>query len=152
MMKLMNTPNHSLSGYIGTLFAMLFAMLLVACGGGGGSAGAIPNQPTTTPTPTNNVRTLVITTSANTLPSSGVAGTEVTVTVLARDAGNNAVVGAQIALSASSGALTFILPDTTGGTTATPGVTDTNGMVMARLSIGEIAVCATLPLTPVLVR
>ncbi len=136
MMKLMNTPNHSLSGYIGTLFAMLFAMLLVACGGGGGSAGAIPNQPTTTPTPTNNVRTLVITTSANTLPSSGVAGTEVTVTVLARDAGNNAVVGAQIALSASSGALTFILPDTTGGTTATPGVTDTNGMVMARLSIG----------------
>lgn len=135
-MNIMNSPNHSLSGYIGYLCAMLCAMLLAACGGGGGSAGTIPNQPTTTPTPTNNVRSVVITTSANTLPSSGVAGTEVLVTVLARDSGNNAVPGALISLSASSGALTFILPTSGGSTTPTPGVTDANGMVMARLSLG----------------
>jgi hypothetical protein len=134
----MNSPNHSLPSFFGYIFAMLCAFLLAACGGGGGSAGTVPNQPTTTPTPTANVRSLTITTSGDSLPSSGVAGSEVIVTVLARDAGNNAVTGATITLAASSGALTFILPSSGGGTgtTPTPGVTDANGMVMAKLSIG----------------
>lgn len=125
--------NHSPGHFIGYFFAMLCALLLVACGGGGGSAGTIPNQPDTTPTQT--VASLVVTTSSSTLSSSGVPGSEVTVTVLARDKNNNAVSGATITLAANSGALTFVVPT---GSTALPGVTDSTGTVTAKLSTAGV--------------
>ena len=104
-----------------------------ACGGGGGSAGTPINQPTQTPTAL--VSSLLITTSANTITSSGAPGTEVTVTVLARDSRNVAVSGATISLTADSGAIVF---DPGSGTTGTPGVTDANGMVTAKLNIAGV--------------
>jgi hypothetical protein len=136
----MNTSvkNHSPGYFIGYIVAMLSAFLLLACGGGGGSAGSVPNQPPVTPS--QSVASLVITTSSDTLSSSGVVGSEVTVTVLARDKNNIAVSGATIAMAANSGALTWIVPAASGGTTVpTPGVTDATGTVMAKLSTAGAA-------------
>lgn len=136
----MNTSvkNHSPGYFIGYIVAMLSAFLLLACGGGGGSAGTVNGNQSTTPSQT--VASLVITTSSDTLSSSGAPGTEVIVTVLARDKNNTAVTGATISLGANSGAVTWIVPSSGSGTsTATPGVTDATGTVMAKLSTAGAA-------------
>ncbi len=140
----MNSPvkNHSPGYFVGYLIAMLCAFLLTACGGGGGSPGSVPNQPT--PTPTQSVASLVITTSADTLSSSGAAGSEVTVTVLARDKNNNAVADAAITLSANSGAITYVVPDSS---TAKPGVTDASGTVTAKLSTAGVSTLRVITLS-----
>lgn len=130
-----SVKNHSPGYFVGYLIAMLCAFMLTACGGGGGSPGSVPNQPT--PTPTQSVASLVITTSSDTLSSSGAAGSEVTVTVLAKDKNNNAVSGATITLTANSGAVTFVLPSNS--TTAVPGVTDASGTVTAKLSTAGVS-------------
>jgi hypothetical protein len=132
-------PLGSLTGY---LISMLCALILVACGGGGGSPGINPNQPP--PTATSRVANLVITTSSNTIPSSGVPGTEVTVTVLARDVNNAAVPGASIVLNTDSGAITFVTSTDAG---SMPGVTDASGMVTARLSIAGLSTLRVISVT-----
>lgn len=137
-----SVKNHSPGYFVGYLIAMLCAFMLTACGGGGGSPGSVPNQPT--PTPTQSVASLVITTSSDTLSSSGAAGSEVTVTVLAKDKNNNAVSGATITLSANSGAVTFVVPS---GSTAAPGVTDASGTVTAKLSTAGVSTLRVIGLT-----
>jgi hypothetical protein len=114
--------------FFGFFAALLCALLVTACGGGGGNPGTVPNQPI--PTPSSTVASLVITTSSNTIVSSGVAGSEVTVTALALDANKNAVPGATVRLSVDSGAIT--LTTATGGVA---GVTDASGTISGKLSI-----------------
>lgn len=53
------------------------------------------------------VPTIQITSSSGVLPSSGATGTEVTINVLVRDAGNNVKAGVPVTLTADSGALTL---------------------------------------------
>lgn len=118
------------------MLAVFCTFLLAACGGGGGSPGAIVNQPTQTPTAT--VSSLILTTSASTISSSGAPGSEVTITVLARDSRNVAVPGATISLTADSGAIVFDSSSSGGTSTATPGVTDSSGVVTAKLSIAGV--------------
>ncbi len=115
------------------MLAVFCTFLVVACGGGGGSAGTAINQPTQTPTAT--VSSLLIMTSSDTITSSGAPGSEVTVTVLARDSRNVAVPGATISLTADSGAIVFTAAS---GTSATPGVTDNDGKVTAKLNIAGV--------------
>jgi len=116
-----NVVFRKLSGWVG---ALACASLLAACGGGGGSPGTNPNKPDTGTTgPT--VASVVVTPSATTLASSGQAGTEVTLTALVKDASNTAVSGATVKFTASSGAV---------GTVS--GVSDSNGIVTAKLSTG----------------
>lgn len=136
------TKHYSPRHWIAYLVASFYAILLTACGGGGGSAGTVTNQPT--PTPTSTVSSLVITTSASTISSSGAPGTEVTVTVLARDSRNVAVTGATISLIADSGAIVFDTPTGGGTTTTTPGMTDATGTVTAKLSIAGVSTLRTI--------
>lgn len=116
-----NVVFRKLSGWVG---ALACASLLAACGGGGGSPGTNPNKPDTgTGSPT--VASVVVTPSATTLASSGQAGTEVTLTALVKDASNTAVSGATVKFTASSGAIG-----------AVSGVSDSSGIVTAKLSTG----------------
>ncbi len=131
----------SLGNFIGYFVAMLCAFILTACGGGGGNPGINPNQPTT---PNSRVTSLVITTSSTSIPASGTPGTEVTVTVLARDANNTAVPGAVITINADSGAISFVAST---DATAMPGVTDLTGTVMAKLSIAGVATLRNINVT-----
>ncbi|WP_338845846.1 Ig-like domain-containing protein [Massilia sp. W12] len=89
-------PN-SIAGF---LIACLWAMLLAACGGGGGSPGVNPNKPADSGPGTSKVSSIVITTSSDTMPSSG----SVTVNVLAKDANNNVVPDAIIDIAVTNGA------------------------------------------------
>ncbi len=106
------------------LLAASLSIGLVACGGGGGSPGSIPGSGTGTDLPTvKPVASISLVTSADTISGSGVAGTEVTLTAVAKDAGNNAMPGVTISFAASSGAVSN-----------TNRITDANGAVVEKLS------------------
>lgn len=114
-----NVVFRKLSGWVG---ALACASLLAACGGGGGSPGTNPNKPDTgSPT----VASVVVTSSASVLASSGQTGTEVTLTALVKDSNNTAVAGTTVTFAASSGAVGAI-----------SGVSDSSGVVTAKLSTG----------------
>jgi len=114
-----NVVFRKLSGWVG---ALACAGLLAACGGGGGSPGATPNNPNPN---APKVSSVVVTSNATQLASSGQAGTEVTLTALVKDANNTAVAGATVSFAASSGAVGTI-----------SGVSDASGIVTAKLSTG----------------
>ncbi len=80
----------------GFLIACLWALLLAACGGGGGSPGKNSSGVDPTQQPESKVTSLVITTSADTMNA---GDGKVNVTVLAKDANNNAVANALVKLS-----------------------------------------------------
>jgi protocatechuate 3,4-dioxygenase beta subunit len=100
----------------------LLASALAACGGGGGSPGTVPGTtlPPTGPVPAS----VTLVTSASTLAASGAAGTEVTLTAIVKDAGNNALPGATVSFKADSGAISN-----------TVRITDASGIVTEKLSI-----------------
>lgn len=96
---------------------------LAACGGGGGSPGAVPNTPNN-PNPGPVPATVVLTTSADTIPASGVDGTEVTLTATVKDANNSAMAGVTVSFAASSGTISN-----------TSRISDANGVVTEKLSV-----------------
>jgi hypothetical protein len=123
---------------------LLAAVLLAGCGGGGGSSasqgncalgsstgcgGTLPPDPPTgqppTPDPAASVGTVDLVASSAELPSSGQAGTEVTVTALVKTAGNVAVSGAAVRFSADSGFLAVA-----------SATSDASGKATARLGTG----------------
>jgi len=114
-----NVVFRKLSGWVG---AFACASLLAACGGGGGSPGATPNNPNPN---APKVSSVVLTSSAGVLASSGQSGTEVTLTALVKDASNTAMAGATVTFAASSGSVGTI-----------SGVSDASGIVTAKLSTG----------------
>jgi hypothetical protein len=99
----------------------LLALTIASCGGGGGSAGSVPGVPPVDPTVVVGSVALIFSTPS--LPSSGAAGTEVTVTALVKTAANTAISNAVVAFGADSGALSSI-----------QATTDTNGKATALLS------------------
>lgn len=102
-------------------FATL-ALALSACGGGGGSPGDTggPKDPEKPQGPV--VASIVLTTNASTVSASGVD--DITLTAVAKDAGNNAVSGATISFAATSGTISN-----------TVRVTDASGVVTEKLSV-----------------
>ncbi|GGE89732.1 Ig-like domain-containing protein [Massilia psychrophila] len=135
--------------------AALVATLLAGCGGGASDAqaplgctlgnpvncgGSIapPTPPPPTPTPPPSaadpaakVATVSLVFSSNELASAGTAGSEVTVTALAKTAQNTAVAGARVEFSADSGLLAAgtVITDASGKASATLG---TGGAKMNR--------------------
>ncbi|MYN02813.1 Ig-like group 1 domain-containing protein [Pseudoduganella sp. DS3] len=113
----MSNVLSKLSGWVG---ALACASLLAACGGGGGSPGSTPGNPDPT-APT--AASIVVTASADTIASSGQAGTEVTLTAIVKDGNSRAVPNAKVVFKASSGSIS-----------TSTAVTDANGVVTEKLS------------------
>ncbi|MET3134022.1 hypothetical protein AAKU55_004315 [Oxalobacteraceae bacterium GrIS 1.11] len=125
----MNTQKSMINKCYGWLATLACASLLSACGGGGGSPGKVAGvtDPTTgTGTVVSKVAKVELTASSSTILSTGAAGTEVTVTAVAKDANNSALVGETLAFTVSSGTILVAKP-----------VTDATGTVTAVLSLGQ---------------
>jgi len=99
--------------------------------GGGTSSGSCSNSSTTT---TSNVATLTVSSSVASIPADG--SSTATITVLAKDANNNALSGVAVTLSASAGTLS--------GAAATTG---SNGTITATLSATGAAAGSTITIT-----
>jgi hypothetical protein len=106
----------------GWLAALASAGLLAACGGGGGSPGTTGNG--TTPPVTSKVASVVLTASAATIASSGLDGTEVTLTAIVKDAGGNALSGETVTFTTSSGTIS-----------SSNRISDSSGKVVEKLSV-----------------
>ncbi|MET0321637.1 MAG: Ig-like domain-containing protein [Duganella sp.] len=120
---------------IGWLAATTCATLLSACGGGGGSPGTVGGGSGAGTTP-SKVASVAIQASAATIASSGLAGTEVTLTAIVKDSGGNALVGETVSFTASSGAVS-----------SANRVTDTSGQVTEKLSVAGDASLRTITVT-----
>jgi hypothetical protein len=104
------------------LMAASMALALTACGGGGGSPGTVPGSGgggTTGPTPSS----ITLSTSSDTMTGSGADGTEVTLTAIVKDAGNNAMANQTVSFTSSSGTISNTVRKT-----------DANGVVTEKLS------------------
>lgn len=103
------------------LIGVSMAVALSACGGGGGSPGTVPGQPPVTgPTPAS----IVLSTSSDNMTASGADGTEVTLTAIVKDAGNNAMANVSVGFTSSSGTVSNTIRKT-----------DANGVVTEKLSV-----------------
>jgi len=97
----------------------LSASLLAACGGGGGSPGTNSNG-----VAPSKAASIVLTSSATTIGSSGAAGTEVTLTAIVKDSNNAALTNEAVSFKASSGNIV-----------AASATTDASGTVTAKLNV-----------------
>lgn len=95
----------------------LFFLTLASCGGGGGSPGTVLGGSS------NGVGSISLIFSSSELKSAGIAGSEVTVTALVKNANNAALQEIPVTFSASSGALAVV-----------DAITDKNGQSKALLS------------------
>lgn len=95
----------------------LFFLTLASCGGGGGSPGTVLGGSS------NGVGSISLIFSSSELKSAGIAGSEVTVTALVKNANNAALQDIPVTFSASSGALAVV-----------DAATDKNGQSKALLS------------------
>jgi hypothetical protein len=118
---------------IGWLAATTCATLLSACGGGGGSPGTVGGGTGGT---TSKVASVAVQASATTIASSGLAGTEVTLTAIVKDSGGNALVGETVSFTASSGTVSSVNR-----------ITDTAGQVAEKLSVAGDASLRTITIT-----
>lgn len=107
---------NKITGWLATLAC---AGLLAACGGGGGSPGT--NSSGVAPSKASSV---TLTADATTIASSGLDGTEVTLTAIVKDSGGNALANETVSFSASSGTIT-----------STNRITNTSGQVVEKLSV-----------------
>lgn len=122
---------HKLTSWLSTLAC---AGLLAACGGGGGSPGTTTNGGGTTVT--SKAASVSLTASATTIASSGLDGTEVTLTAIVRDAGGNALSGETVSFKTSSGTIS-----------STNRSTDTAGQVVEKLSVKGDTSLRTITIT-----
>lgn len=118
-MRNVSWGNNYWSRALNWLTVLVLSTVLAACGGGGG-------DPTIgTPGGTNSsVASVSLVASAMTIVASGADGTEVTLTVIVKNASNNAISGQTVAFTASSGTISN-----------TTRVTDANGTVVEKLSV-----------------
>ncbi|KQW87982.1 hypothetical protein ASC94_26230 [Massilia sp. Root418] len=114
----------------------LCAGLLAACGGGGGNPGSTNGGTGTTPGSTAKVTSVVLVSSADTIASSGADGTEVTLTVVVKDANNNVMADQTVDFKASSGAIA-----------AATRTTDASGTVTAKLNTKGDSALRTITIT-----
>ncbi|RFP10155.1 MULTISPECIES: Ig-like domain-containing protein [unclassified Duganella] len=117
------------------LVALGVAAALAACGGGGGSPGSTGDG-TTPPPVVSKVATVTLKADPATIDSSGVAGTEVTLTAIVKDANSNALAGETVAFKANAGIITN-----------TNRITNTNGEVVEKLSIKDSPTAGDITLT-----
>ncbi|NYE63532.1 hypothetical protein FHW58_004762 [Duganella sp. 1224] len=103
----------------GWLTSLACAGLLAACGGGGGSPGSNSNG-----VAPSRAASVTLTADATTIASSGLDGTEVTLTAIVKDSGGNALPNETVSFNASSGTIT-----------STNRVTNTAGQVVEKLSV-----------------
>jgi hypothetical protein len=125
----MMTEKHvfrKLSGWLGTVAC---AGLLAACGGGGGSPGTGPGGVT----PAAKVASVVLTASAASMPSSGLDGTEVTLTAVVKDSSNNVLPNQTVSFKADSGNIS-----------STTRTTDANGTVTEKINTKGNATARTI--------
>lgn len=115
----------------GWLAMLACASVLSACGGGGGSAGANSNG-----VAPSKAASVVLTASATTIASSGLDGTEVTLTAIVRDAGGNALPNETVNFTASSGTVS-----------STNRVTNASGQVVEKLSVKGDATPRTITIS-----
>jgi hypothetical protein len=102
------------------LALLLCSCLLAACGGGGGNPGTVVGGGGNNP---SKVASVVLTSSAATMDASGADGTEVTLTVIVKDANNSALANQTVSLKADSGNISN-----------TSRTTDNNGQVIEKLN------------------
>jgi len=123
----------------------LMAMAVAACGGGGGSPGTVQGSSGSTATTPASISLLF---SSPELPSSGTAGTEVTVTALVKNASNNAIASVPVTFTADSGALTGVAAstDANGKATASLGTSGdrTNRKITVTAKAGNITTTGTV--------
>jgi hypothetical protein len=117
--------------FTGWLATLACASLLAACGGGGGSPGT--NSSGVAP---SKAASVTLTADATTIASSGLDGTEVTLTAIVKDSGGNALVGETVSFSASSGTIT-----------STNRTTNTSGQVVEKLSVKGDSSLRTITIT-----
>jgi len=111
----MMTLHKKLTGWLALLAC---ASLLAACGGGGGSPGSNSNG-----VAPSKAATVVLTASATSMDSSGLDGTEVTLTAIVKDANNNVLPNETVSFNADSG-----------NVTNTNRITDASGQVVEKLN------------------
>jgi hypothetical protein len=129
---------------IASIIALFFITLaLSGCGGDSGcghltggtaSATTCGGSGTNTPPPSSSVASLQVSSSTASIPADG--SSSATITVLAKDANNNALSGVAVKLSASAGTLT--------GAAATTG---TDGTITATLSATGVAAGQAITVT-----
>ncbi|GJJ04777.1 hypothetical protein RugamoR64_53150 [Duganella rhizosphaerae] len=117
------------------LAALGVAAALAACGGGGGSAGSTGNG-TTPPPVVSKVATVTLKADPATIDSSGVAGTEVTLTAIVKDVNNSALAGETVSFKASAGIVSN-----------TNRITNASGEVVEKLSIKDSPAAGEITLT-----
>lgn len=105
--------------YTAWLTALACAGLLSACGGGGGSPGTNSNG-----VAPSKAASITLQASAATIASSGLDGTEVTLTAIVKDAGGNALSNETISFNATSGTVSN-----------TNRLSNTSGQVVEKLSV-----------------
>jgi hypothetical protein len=105
--------------FAGWLVMVVCAGVLAACGGGGGSPGA--NSAGVAP---SKAASVVLTASAATIASSGLDGTEVTLTAIVKDGGGNALANETVSFATSSGTVT-----------STNRLSNASGQVVEKLSV-----------------
>lgn len=103
----------------GWLALLACASVLSACGGGGGSAGANSNG-----VAPSKAASIVLTASAASIASSGLDGSEVTLTAIVMDGGGNALANETVNFTASSGTIS-----------STNRITSSTGQVVEKLSV-----------------
>ena len=108
------------------------AVALAACGGGGGSPGGTAAGTPAAP----KVGSVLLSASAATIDSSGLDGTEVTLTAIVKDGGNNALSAQNVSFNASSGTVSN-----------TSRSTDSNGTVVEKLSVKGDTSLRTITIT-----
>ncbi|MHA4869170.1 beta strand repeat-containing protein [Duganella sp. PWIR1] len=113
------------------LTVLACAGLFSACGGGGGSPGS--NGSGITP---SKVASVTLTSSATTIASSGLDGTEVTLTAIVKDAGGNALPNETVNFTTSSGAIS-----------SANRISDTAGRVVEKLSVKGDSTPRTITVT-----
>jgi hypothetical protein len=117
--------------FTGWLATLACAGLLSACGGGGGSPGTNSNG-----VAPSKAASVTLTADATTIASSGLDGTEVTLTAIVKDSGGNALANETVSFSASSGTIT-----------STNRLTNTSGQVVEKLSVKGDASLRTITIT-----
>ncbi len=119
---------NKITGWLTTLAC---AGLLAACGGGGGSPGTNSNG-----VAPSKAASVTLTADATTIASSGLDGTEVTLTAIVKDSGGNALNGETVSFNASSGTIT-----------STNRITNTSGQVVEKLSVKGDSSLRTITIT-----
>ena len=122
---------------------LLAALLLAGCG----SESTIVGAPGGGGTPVSPVASITLIASSNILPSDG--GSSVDLSVLVRDANNNAVTGVPVTYSANSGLLQVTTDGTSGLATArlSTGGDPTNRAIVVTATTGSLSDTVTINVT-----